>query len=611
MPLTSHAELADSESATLATYLSWLRRRWWILVLFAAIGAVASLVVTQMQPRAYTSSTSVLVRPIGLDQTLKVNLDTEAQVMNSLVVAERARKIMGGSMPAEQLLPALTITVPPNSQVLLVAFEANSPQMAQAGSHAFAQAYLDLKLDDGKRRLENETSALKSQITDVQKQLGTVTGKIAAAPSNSVDKARGEAERNVLTNQLTLLNSRLSPLLAIALDPGEIISDARLPEKPSSPDQTLNLASGLGAGILFGIVLALLLDRLDTRVRRGRDISDRLGLPMLLELPEKAHTLSLLPPTHRASRELGRLRNVLLTTVPEPAEPGHGRVLLVSNLSPGTAGGYVVGNLAAAYARTGQQVAIVTTKPDSPLTQMVGAGRSRYGLADVLRRDVTTLKALSAAPGLSQLRVLLPGDLDVDEELPVAAMLDVLAELAARFDHVLLETASPTVAVEAQALASHVQAVIVVAESGRTRSGEISAALRQFEQVDAAVLGAVLAPRMPAPPKFKRAGRAPQSPASEPAEAPAAKADAEPDLETTQVVARRKVAAKDRKAMLVLPRPGESTVVLPRIKDVTKRDDSVPTTGNGQSGALASAKDSNGNGAGRLRVALDSGEDLG
>jgi MinD-like ATPase involved in chromosome partitioning or flagellar assembly len=225
---------------------------------------------------------------------------------------------------------------------------------------------------------------------------------------------------------------------------------------------------------------------------------------------------------------------------------------------------------------------------------------NRYGLSDVLRRDVTALKALTPVPGLTQLRVLLPGNLDADLELPVAAMLEVLAELAARFDHVLIETASPIHAVEAQALASHVDAVIVVAESGRTRSGEIAAALRQFEQVDAPVLGAVMAPRLPAHGGSGKgrggALRTPPVPEVTPARAGQA--------------AVPKAAVKERKPMLILPQPSESTVVLPRVRE-PQRDDSVPTTGTGQSTTYKSSSDLNGKGGSRLSVALDSGEDVG
>ncbi|TYB36758.1 lipopolysaccharide biosynthesis protein [Micromonospora sp. AP08] len=592
-----HLAESDSDGLALMAYLGWLRRRWWILVLAAVLGLAGGLAVSQLQHARYTSGTSLLVRPLSAgaesNPNAKVNLDTEAQVVRSLVVAERAKGLMKVDTGADQLVKSVTVTVPPNSQILQVAYEADSPAQAQAGSHAFAQAYLDLRKATAQKALENETTALKQQIADVNKQLSAVAGRIAAAPANSPERERAEADRNVLTNQLTSLNNRLSPLLSAENDPGEIISDARLPESPSSPNRTLNLASGMGAGLLLGIVLALVLDRLDTRIRRGRDIADRVGLPLLLELPARTPSLTVLPATHKISRELGRLRNVLLSAVPEPAQAGRGRQLLLCDGSAGTAAGFVAANLAAAYARTGQQVALITTKPDSALSAITGVAEGRHNLASVLRRDVPALKALAPLPGLGQLRVLVPGDLDAEVELPVSGLLEILRELSARFDHVLIETAQPTLAVEAQALGRHVDAVIVVAESGRTRSGEITAALRQFEQVNAPVIGAVLAPRLPAP---AAGATRPAAPANRPKPRPGPG----PSAESTMVLPRMHPSASGASGSAKPSAPGKASA------PVKPPAPGKPLPLNGSGGTYRSRGDGDGR-----SYALDSGEDLG
>ncbi|SBT52973.1 Wzz/FepE/Etk N-terminal domain-containing protein [Micromonospora narathiwatensis] len=594
-----HLAESDADGLALMAYLGWLRRRWWILLLAAVLGTAGGLAVSQLQHARYTSSTSLLVRPLSAgpdsNPNAKVNLDTEAQVVRSLVVAERAKGLMKSGTEAEVLVQSVAVTVPPNSQVLQVAYEADSPAQAQAGSHAFAQAYLDLRKATAQKALENETTALKQQIADLNKQLSAVAGRIAAAPSNSVERQRAEADRSVLTNQLSSLNNRLSPLISADTDPGEIISDARLPQRPSSPNRTLNLASGLGAGLLLGIVLAMVLDRLDTRVRRGRDITDRVGLPLLLELPARTSSLAMLPASHKISRELGRLRNVLLSAVPEPREAGRGRQLLLCDGSAGTAAGFVAANLAAAYARTGQQVALVTTKPDSTVSAITGVAEGRYSLASVLRRDVPALKALAPVPGLGQLRVLVPGDLDAEVELPVGGLLEILRELTARFDHVLIETAQPTVAVEAQALGRHVDAVIVVAETGQTRSGEISAALQQFEQVNAPVIGAVLAPRLPAPAGTSR----PAAPVNRPKPRPSPG----PSAESTMVLPRMNPSgsgpAGSAKPVPPIPPPVQPTIP------------GKPLPVNGSGGTYRSRSDIPGTDGPGRGYALDSGEDRG
>ncbi|MEV0004474.1 Wzz/FepE/Etk N-terminal domain-containing protein [Micromonospora sp. NPDC050980] len=614
-----HLAENDADGLALMAYLGWLRRRWWILLLATVLGLAGGLAVSQLQESRYTSTTSLLVRPLGTgaesNPNTKVNLDTEAQVVRSLVVAERAKGLMKVDTAADEMVKSVTVMVPPNSQILQVAYEAGSPAQAQAGSHAFAQAYLDLRKATAQKALENESKALTQEIEGIRKQLNEVAGRIAAAPSNSPERERAEADRSVLTNQLNGLNNRLSPLISADSDPGEIISDARLPERPSSPNRTLNLASGMGAGLLLGIVLALVLDRLDTRIRRGRDVSDRVGLPLLLELTTRPSSLAVLPATHRISRELGRLRNVLLSAVPEPAQAGRGRQLLLCDGSPGAAAGFVAANLAAAYARTGAQVALITTKPDSALSGITGVAEGRHSLASVLRRDVPALKALAPVPGLGQLRVLVPGDLDAEVELPVAGLLEILHELSARFDHVLVETGQPTQAVEAQALGRYVDAVIVVAEAGKTRSGEITAALEQFEQVNAPVLGAVLAPRLPAP-----TGGATRPATSAGSTSPAGSTGQTGSTAPADQASRPKPR----------PSPGpsaESTMVLPRMQSArTGAPKQAPPTPPAKGAAPAKGATpgkpmpvngaggtyrSRGEGGEGRSYAIDSGEDLG
>src|SRR5688572_17291600 len=102
MPSPHLADMKDPDGPTLMTYLGWLRRRWWILLLAAFLGTGAAVLITQVQPRTYVATTQVVVKQVGADANpnAKVNLDTENQLVRSLVVAGGAKALMATSVPA-------------------------------------------------------------------------------------------------------------------------------------------------------------------------------------------------------------------------------------------------------------------------------------------------------------------------------------------------------------------------------------------------------------------------------------------------------------------------------------------------------------------------------
>lgn len=78
----------------------------------------------------------------------------------------------------------------------------------------------------------------------------------------------------------------------IALSAGgerlEVVSPPEVPSDPVAPRRRLILTGGIGAGLVAGAVLAVLLEISDRRVRRGRDLVRHLGITPLAVLPRIA-----------------------------------------------------------------------------------------------------------------------------------------------------------------------------------------------------------------------------------------------------------------------------------------------------------------------------------
>ncbi len=114
------------DSFEFSDYAAVLRRRWWIVALAAFFGLAGAAGYTVATPATYTSSAAVYVRALSTDasqankSTGGVDLDTEAQVIQSSSVASVARQMMNSSQPAGSLIGSISVAVPANSQVLQV-----------------------------------------------------------------------------------------------------------------------------------------------------------------------------------------------------------------------------------------------------------------------------------------------------------------------------------------------------------------------------------------------------------------------------------------------------------------------------------------------------------
>ncbi|WP_440068209.1 Wzz/FepE/Etk N-terminal domain-containing protein [Streptosporangium sp. OZ121] len=265
----------------LADYASLLRRRWAIVLSLFLAGAGCGLALLWLTPASYTASGQVLVTATGSqEQTNQVtarqreplNLDTEAQVARSAVVAAKARRLFGG-LPC-----AAEVSVPPNTSVLEISCSAADPKAAASGASAYALAYLA-------QRRESATQMLSAQLKAVLLKLRQANAGLTKVATELPDLGRGTTERalalqrqNVLARQVHSLTARYDALKTVAVTPGSVISQAATPAEPTTPRPPLYLGSGLMAGLLCGVGVAWLRDRLDTALRTAADVRRLTGL---------------------------------------------------------------------------------------------------------------------------------------------------------------------------------------------------------------------------------------------------------------------------------------------------------------------------------------------
>lgn len=153
---------------------------------------------------------------------------------------------------------------------------------------ALAQALEERRLELAERQAQ--ASALEKLAGDLREQLKGLQAELAAQRAE-VERAQAEAKRLQDTREL-LAQKITETRIARSVDLGQtsiaVVSPALEPSKPVKPKKALNLALALVLGLLAGVTLAFLLERLDNTVKAAEDVEEEVGLPVLGLIPDLA-----------------------------------------------------------------------------------------------------------------------------------------------------------------------------------------------------------------------------------------------------------------------------------------------------------------------------------
>lgn len=486
----------------LVDYTKVLRRGWWLILLVALIGLVAGVGYYKLAHKVfaataavYVTATSQTANQVANSRTSgSVNLDTEAQVVQSVTVAKAAAKLMHATDTPQQLINRVNVTVPANSQVLEINCQASTGALAATCADSFAQAYLTYSSTSTTAATNDQISALQSKIGNLESASAKLSIEIGSLPSNSSQRASAEELLSSDHSQLSSLNGQVAQLTAELADPsgGSIISNANPPASPISPKPTLIVSSGLLAGLLIGLVLAYLLDRRDRRIRRPQDVS-KLNVPVLMSLPLKKFRPELAVAVSRSpsGRDFAELAHVLTGTL------GSGKhVILVTSPSAGQGTSLVAANLAVALSRNQPHVTLVCADlENSSIPEMLGLPAGP-GLTDVLA-DRAPISRVARHPSPAvRLRVIVPGSHagPEAEDLQQDGIERLLSELSRDSRWIVLEGPPVHGGPDVYTLAQAADAAILATEVPKTRSDQVVDSVHNLDKVGVSVLGTVLLP---------------------------------------------------------------------------------------------------------------------
>ncbi|MCR6032922.1 hypothetical protein GGQ22_15965 [Nocardioides sp. zg-579] len=444
-----------------------------LVVVCALLGAGAGLWWGLQQQATHRATSVVLVNPLegnpfspeGRGDEL-INLETEAQLARSDTMGKAVARALGEDQ--QDLLAAVSVKVPPNTQLLEVSATGSTAQQAALRAQAFAETYLAFRRSRTESARGDRAAELEEQIRAREAEQDELSRQLATAVPRSSRSAVLTQQIVNLSVQADELQAQLGATRAATPDPGQVVTPAVAGRSglPGGPLATALL--GLLAGAAVGWVGSGL-------GRQGGDGEQDTPAPD--RMPDRAHAwpaplLGTLPASAPATA-LATVRAALLA-----AERDRPLTALVCH--PTEAPGSVVAvglarSLAAARLRT---VVVDVSRPLGP------PGR---GLADVLRGEVPLEQVLMAEG--PYLRMLGAGGrpADLDDTLAGPAAADLLAELRETADVVLICTGAAT-GLRTQALAALADTVLLEVPAAAEGPAAAAAAVELLRRVGASTV---------------------------------------------------------------------------------------------------------------------------
>jgi len=280
----------------------------------------------------------------------------------------------------------------------------------------------------------------------------------------------------------------------------EIIDRALVPIYKAAPNTSLYMLVGLGVGIVAGILLAFLVDSLDTSILDIDVLEQATGVPSIGTIPKakagSSVTLTgaqpetdLDTPARRMMESYWALRTALLLS--HAGSPP--RTIAITSAVPAEGKTTTAINLALTLAQGEDRVLLVECDLRRPTFAMRlhvgGAGLTQY-LAGIKPLS----ECIRALPEQSYLDVISAGPTPPNpaQLLGSRQFRNLLAEMRTKYKFIILDSPPIASVSDVQIIAAEVDGVLLVVRSGSTSRHIVQRSCRMLRQTGARLLGCVL-----------------------------------------------------------------------------------------------------------------------
>ena len=345
-----------------------------------------------------------------------------------------------------------------------------------------------------KAREAQVLDGLDAEYTQLRKRETELRAAMDAQKTQAANQSRKGAELEALRKEANSEKSLYEVLLqklnetdiaaSIRSNNVSVVDRASVPQSPERPQKRRIALAGFLLGLVAGLGLVLARDYLANTIRDPEEVERYLHLDLLAAVPRyEAENDSL------ATEAYQSLRTALLFA----RRDEHGQVVLVTGTAPQEGKTTTIVNLARLLAAAGEKTAVVDCDlRRAQMHQRLGL-RREPGFTDFFVRKEPLSLLLQASP-VPNLFALTAGALPPNPPALLArkALGDLLDELRAQFEWVLVDSPPLASVTDALLLARHADHTLLVVQHNKVDKKLVKRSVAALRKVTPHLLGVVL-----------------------------------------------------------------------------------------------------------------------
>ncbi|MEA3064336.1 MAG: polysaccharide biosynthesis transport protein [Sphingomonadales bacterium] len=439
--------------------------------------------------------------------TLVQNNNALAQARSERIAAEqRYRQAAGASSraavigdPTVQILQQQRAALEAQYQQKLALFKPDFPEMVQ----------LRNQIDTLGKEIASQTrnvagSAAGSLQADYQAAVArenALQAKVNEGKSALLSLRERSIQYTILQREVDTNRSLYDALLQRFKEVGvaggvganvvSVVDRARTPGAPFKPNLPLNIALGLFIGVLLGFGTAFAIEWIDDTIKTPDDLATKLGLASLGVIPVVGKGLAVREQLEDPRSQVSEAYQSVRTALQFSTDHGVPRSLLITSTRASEGKSSTALALAQTLASLGASVLLLDADLRKPTFR--GPSSTSQGLSSLLAGSENIADCVHPTQ-MERLFLLPSGPIPPNpaELLASSRFKEILDEVLAKFDHVVIDGPPVLGLADAPMLASATEGTLMVIEAGAVRRAAVLNSVNRLRFAEARVMGGIL-----------------------------------------------------------------------------------------------------------------------